>query len=1175
MLKIFFILNFFSIQVLMANDIQNIQLITPVSYTKESKSGEDFKSKFQAGAASLLDIDIRKKVLEKINPHANDLVPYFANRNEFNNFVNQVITTGINQNLKEVSDANLIKFYGHLGNNLIAKFADRILSSQGVQSSARRNLWTAKLTAPFNNCIKNSSNSQYDANHCIEALTSSLVPSIGIAIVYEMSVANLNSSLEPQERNSFNLERVNQYKSCLPAKVSSDSVMKCAINSMRTGIQKVTDKSLTKTIEKTASSSNQAKIIKNQVWPAFSTCSNKVGANPKVKSDLTVEFTRCIDSLVIETGSKLVDDKISNTTSIKEALGNKQAAQLALSKAQDFKACASIQQKNNKRAEGMLDISPCENKVTNEVTLQVVSSTFKKTAADSFKDNSKQATQIGNDGIKILNSCWNNTQSAQKREDCLKSSIIKFSQNIAGAKLELAIPKEMSSRTKLKSSAINNLAACLNKELPSNISEANNLTARIDKCSGEVTKYVALNVAEYQVRDTAKENLDKKEVNKLVNEHVKGTFANCIGKNPSDSELEKCGDLLTSKAAIEITGKSFDKEVNAYLQKAGGAKALGLTQKDVNLFIKKLTTENTACVNKKSNAEAMDKINSCVKESIKKIAFFFGEAQFDQNTNEIYKNRAADKALIEKNFKSSLDKCLSQKDAKKFSIEDYTQNLYTCADSVSQTTTRSVVLDQINNSINEYIKDRPNLNNENTRTSVRNILTTSFDTCARANAKDINKCVDDIKKEATTSIVLNYGRIETQAQLTTQALPKELRPVEEQFMACTKTDKKGEELAKYLDECTKSFALNFARALGTLKLNYLLNQALGTADYNKNKPTISNVINKYEACLNDLKQYSMNDGLTDKLTICTDALTNQGMSIVSNNVSSWMTNEDKDVATQKIKNDFANFLPCLSALLPSSPYNPQMQENVDSILKPVALLLAQYIEYNPENAKQTLSSIINNLSVDLNDVSSTYKAKADLLDLIYKNGGLDQFLKAVIRGTVIDGLKEVSTNDIPKDVRDILLSKNNFETIFNSPDGSKIKEQIMNDLLRPGLLEGKDLASPEMAAKIDQVKGNVIEVLINAPSFGEEILKKGIQVQINQLGGMTKFFAKSLYGGNSLDWEKVRLTPNGKKAEDYIREKVIIPKFKGQVISEEEMKKIMAEAKSLVTKGVKGYNKSK
>lgn len=1175
MLKFFFIF-LFSTQALMANEIQNISVITPVSYSTSSGKGKDIKSAIKADIAGYFNVDIAKRVREKIDPYANDLSPYFASKNEFNNFVNQVINSGVNQHLKEVNDDNLIKFYGHLGNNLIGKFADRILNAEGVKSSARRDLWVAKLTAPFNSCINNSSNSQYDANQCIEALTGSLVPSIGVAIVYEMSVANLNGSLEASERAPFNAERVNQYKACLPTNnVTTDAVMKCALNSMRTGIQKVTDKSLTKTIEKTASSGLVAKTIKAQVWPDFNACSNRVGSNPKVKADLTAEFTKCIDNLVISTGAKLVEDKISTTPSIKEALGSKQATQLSLSKAKDFQECALLQMKNNKRASGMLDVSPCENKITNEVTYLVVSDTFKKTATDSFKDNKKQASQIGNEGVKLLSSCWSNSQSSQKREDCLKNSIIKFSQNIAGAKLELAIPKEMDTRAKLKSTAVSSLASCLNKELPKNISQASDLNSRIEKCSGEVTKYVALNVAEYQVRDTAKENLDKKEVNKLVAEHVKGTFANCIGKNPSDSSLEKCGDLLTSKAAIEITGKSFDKEVNAYLQKAGGTKALGITQNDVNQFIKKLTSENTACVNKKSSAETMDKVNSCVKDSIKKIAFFFGEAQFNQSTNEIYKNRKKDKETIAKSFKSSLDKCLSQKDSKKFTIEDYTQNLYKCAENVSGTTTRTVVLDQINHSINDYIKDRPNLNNESTRESLRNILATSFDNCARSNAKDINKCVDEIKKEATTSIVLNYGRIETQAQLTTQALPKELKPVEEQFMACTKTDKQGDELAKYLDECTKSFALNFAKALGTLKLNYLLNQALGTTDYNKNKPIINNAITKYEACLNNLKQYSMSDGFTEKLSVCTDALTSQGMGIVSSNVSSWMTSEDKDLATQKIKQDFANFLPCLSALLPSSPYTPKLEGNVDSILKPVALLLAQYIEYNPENAKQTLSSIINNLSVDLNDVSSTQKAKADLLDLIYKNGGLDQFLKAVIRGTVIDGLKAVSLDDIPKEVRDILLSKNNFEKIFNSPDGSKIKEQIMSDVLRPGLLEGKDLASPEMTAKMDQIKSNVVEVLINAPSFGEEIIKKGIQVQINQLGGVTKFFAKTLYGDSSLDWEKVRQTPNGKKAEEYIKEKVIIPKFKGQTISEEEMKKITAEAKALVTKGVKGYAKSK
>ena len=251
-----------------AAELDSIALIMPVSYARPSSFSQTLKSKVMAGAADAFNIDIEKKVVGKIAPYKKDLEGYFPKPGELDTFVKTIVQAGIKKHLGDVTDDNLTAFYGYLGNNLIGKLADKILEKEGVADPARRNLWIAKLTQPFNNCISTAMNSQYDANHCIDALTSSLVPSTGIGIVYELSRSNLNSALPAGQGTAFNNEQANLYKACIAkTKATATDVKDCALSTMKTGVLKVTDMSLSKTIDEKASSKNAAANIKKSVWP--------------------------------------------------------------------------------------------------------------------------------------------------------------------------------------------------------------------------------------------------------------------------------------------------------------------------------------------------------------------------------------------------------------------------------------------------------------------------------------------------------------------------------------------------------------------------------------------------------------------------------------------------------------------------------------------------------------------------------------------------------------------------------------------------------------------------------------------------------------------------------------------------------------------------------------------
>ena len=732
----------------------------------------------------------------------------------------------------------------------------------------------------------------------------------------------------------------------------------------------------------------------------------------------------------------------------------------------------------------------------------------------------------------------------------------------------------MPGREVVKSAGIASLSQCLDKELPTNISESNDLTKKLNGCTGKLTRNVAMKVADFQIRDTAKGNLSDNDTDELVDNLVSKEFAKCIGDSPDDETLEKCSNALTIKAAKHIAEISFHKEVYAYLKTSGGLEALKIDQTTVNKFLLDLNKANRECIDQKVKGPAMDQVNFCIKGSVKKIAYFFGDLKFNLSVGDLYKGRDADKKIVEAQFKKNLGECLDSKNGNEFSITDYTKNLYTCSDAVAGSTTLTVGEDQINNALNTYLKDRPGVDLKQKRDALRSELIGNFKNCM-ASAPVQSKCTDSLLKESTKSIVIAYGKVETKTQLNADRVPAAIRPVEDNFIACTDSDLEGEALSAYLDECTKNFALNFAKELGTLKLNYLLKQTLGTADYDKQKSAIDDSIAKYNSCLDNLKKYKMSEGLTDKLTVCTDDLTGRGLAIVRSNINTWMSSDQKDAATLMLKQEFATFLPCLSALLPASPYTQQLQTNIDSSVKPLAILLAHYIEYNPDNAKQTLQGVVSKLSVDLSDVAKTQKAKEDLLDFLYQSGGLDQFLKAIVRGTVKDAIAGMSDKDVPADLRAVLLNKQSFEEIFNTPEGNRIKDAVMEKILKPTLLYNADLGGVAYKANMDAIKDNVIRLLVNAPSFGEKAISMTVQGKMNEMGGFTKFVVKTFIGSkDSLDWEKVRRSPAGIEAEAYIKEQVLIPMFRGDTNPERE-KEAMKKAEDMVTKAVTSYGKKK
>jgi hypothetical protein len=969
-----------------AGELDNADLLHPKSYTlKHSGTNTNLT---RIGVVFKSDDSLKKKVLESIKPYKAQLLGYFANQNAMDTFINNTVDQAAKTHLDHNYNDNVRRFLKAIGNNLVAGIAQKILEGEGVKDPARRQLWIDKILTPYNNCANDTWNA-LESQICLEALTGGLVANTGVAIAYELSRENLGSKLPLADQQKFNDEQANSYEQCMwRAKVDASKVKDCVLETMRGGIIKVSDVSLTKTLNEKASSPEKAKDIKKLITPAFKLCVDKVGTDPKNKASLPDQFNICANTLTIEAGAAVVIDSISANPLMNNVMTKEKIAELALKKSIEFKEC--------------------------------------------------------------------------------------------------------------------------------------------------------------------------------------------LNNDASDAKLQECGDLLTKQTTAEVAAESFTNEVQSYLLQArkedlaNQVKPMAVVQEDLDKFLKDLNTSNTKCLTEKAeNVE--EHTNSCIKASVKKVAFFLADKRFKHTLGSRFDKSLDRLKELEDGFHTALDQCLDSKKGKEFTVTDYTANLYICSESVSRSTALTVGKDITGQSINEFLKDTPLKKLKPLRDEIYLDLTSELASCLDT-LVDTSTCTDTLLKTATQKIVVNFGKSEIVAELSTEKMPKSLVEVEKKFIACTEVNLKGDPLAAHLDECTKNYALSFAKELGTLKLNHLLATALGSDEYKKQKKTIDGFVSKYHACLKGLEKYSVEDGVTAMITVCTNELTDKALSLVVNNVNNWMSTDKKDAATLTIKKEFANFLPCLSVLLPSSPYDEAAKLTSDSMLKPIAAVLASYIEYDPKKAKKTLNTIINQLSSDLSSTADTKKAKVELVEYLYSSGALDQLIRSVVQQTVRDSLETLTEDELPAKWRDLLLQKQNFEDIFNTPEGKNITKYVMEKVLRPILVNDVDMNSENIKANIQIVKDKVVNVMVNSSSFGEKIIQVDLQKRIDSYGGFKKFAAKVLYGKKALDWSMVRTTPAGKNAEDFIKKNILAPRFRSEIQTPGQVAELNKQAEILVTNAIKAYN---
>lgn len=1139
------------------------------------ESGGNTKSKFLIYMGDSLGmVDLGKKVQDAMKPYEKDLTGYFA-PGELTKLINDINAKTKRDIIKgDLTDQKARQTLSVFGNELIGKIADRILEKQGVKDKSRRDLWVAKILAPYNRCNAKATNALYHSKHCLEALASAMVPNTGIALVYELSKSNLAGTLPGHEREAFLEKQVNAYVQCIKPfnEPTTTQVTNCAVSSMKSGVLHVSKVGLQKQVLPSVDNNKQAYAkIESEVFPQFEGCVAKVSS---AATDLVAEFYSCIDNLVINTGGQVVNYKVNNTDAITGNFSKAEISKLNTESVQEFKSCMQDTKKKNIRKDGMLDTASCETRITNKITLRVINAQFEDTAK-STGTTPKEVESIVAKGQKILASCWKNDMGVASRESCIRKSVISFADSVAVISFDKAIPSDLKTKAEIKADGLKDLKSCLEKNLPQNPSTDARLSRKLDDCKYDVTLKVAVRTAEDSIKDLAGD-LPPQKLKSLIDRIVHQKFKTCLGKEPTDKVLTECSNSLKITAAKDISEELFAKNIDDFIQKNGGVTKLGLTQNEVNNFRMNITKTTNQCIdNGKSAKDVMVPINKCLKSSIKELALYLGTAQYNASTNDMYKDRKDVGDGLRLGFQSKLKSCLAEKDAANFSIGDYTANIDKCSDRVGKAVMLEVGTEQIDHNLNNYLADAPKQDNSQARKTLREKLLGGFSQCLKT-SKETDPCINNMKKEATKSIVLAYGQTQVKAQLSLNESPLKVKMIEDQLKSCVdKSGKVPDQLSAELDDCIKNYAIEFAKSLGEMKVLPLLKKTLGSEDYDRNKPQVDSLIGNYKKCLNDLYPVSMSDGFMEKLTLCTKGLEGKTIGFVKSVMNDWMTSGEEDKISKSIKDEFSTFLPCLGAALPGGePWTEMDDKKIDSILKPVAVLLGQYIDYDINVAKKSLDEILKTLSRELQN-GDTDKAKKEVVDLLQKNGALDQLLKTMVRSNVVDAFKGISDKEVPLHLKDELTRRETINAIFDSEFGRKMREQVMEKVVKPALVEGKDLTGPELTKAQDEIKGDIIVELVNSPRFGTKLVDYSIDKQLKETGWFTKLIGKAMYSGDAFVWSNLKTTASGLAAEKYIKDNILIPKFKGQKLDIKEEQRIMEKAEELVTQAVKRYSDEK
>lgn len=1143
-------------------ELNNVPLVVTRKYdpTKEEARGfSEFTSSFSLATFGNLfrsaAIDIEGDIKGKLNMP--ELKRYFPSAKE-NAAIAKAISNKVNRDHLNggLTNDRVIGAIGYASTELVGRIINRALEVEGVKGKDRRAQWAEKILLPFRGCIKKT-RTYKEAERCLDTLQTDLVQNIGLGIGYEM--------IRQETGVEYTKGMPKSYDACLRIKTKSrDSrVQSCIVNSMRKAVESFGIDQVSAVAKEQSPSS--AKAVAARVRPDFSKCLAKASERKT--------FAACADLLVAKAGSEIAAEAVKVNPQVLQYFAEKDAREKLAGKAKTvFADCmAGVKKSNERDNKGTLKTDSCVQRVKLETALSVAHALFASNLKKLQGIADEDRVSIKSTVSAELDACWDAKGTLAKNNGCMRNAIESLVAAVADVKLAKELPATLRAKEpKLKDQLVGSVRACVKNTLPENILESADAAKKVEDCAAGLLKDAAQKVAGHSLEEVLHGKTSDLEAGKRLTEKlVTKEFATCLGSAPSEKKLASCSAVLKRSAGVEVARLLFKEEFEKFVEGNGGQSALGLDQPTQEKYLSGLLGSHERCLTATITAEKPEKadsaVDACFKESIRGLASHLANLVFIKQLKDNLPNGRPPEDITLR-FTKDFDTCLREKEAPEFTVNAYVANIGQCKNRLMIPYTLEIGKMQLASALQQNLPGEGSAL-ENRRQEIQGEVVGQLETCltkAGAEEKDGREdCVGETKKLATYLIAVEATREQAKEVLNGGEPPKELAQLEVKLKTCLSNQD--------ADICAKEQAQGVAKLLGSLKLRTTLGEALGEKEFKASAGEIEEMEKTFTRCVNKLPPRKAYDDFLLDLKACGEGLEHAGVALVQSRLAKWLETPEMTPAQKKISQELAVVLPCFDQVLPAGPIQENALQALDpeGMLLPVARTIADYINYDAENAGKDFDKVIKQLENDLK-AAGPVEARRRLLDLLLQSGMLDRLLKSMALSEVRKSLESLPPEDrLPPALARVLLDRATIDKALTPEIMENLRPLISEKILKPLLLEGRSLKDPAQNAAVAMLSQKVASALLESPEFGQRLVAGAVQQQIDAQtsGTVSRWFFNSV--GYSYDWNALRLTERGRAAEAYVKENVIRPRVMGESISREEMRRRNAEASRLVTEAVK------
>lgn len=974
---------------------------------------------------------------------------------------------------------------------------------------------------------------------------------IGLGIGYEMVLQEMWPD--------FTKGVAEGYSKCLFFQGTNlDSRVKpCIVYTMRKAVERFGLAKVAQAAEQQAPSTATALI--NRVKPAFVECVSK--------AEDRKAFNECADLLTISAGAEISSEAVNTNAQVllhfPQASERKVVAQTARNV---FTSCMEEEKKTPRS--GNLSTDSCVLRVKLETARAVAHALF---ASNLKKQGLPTPTtkKIQSQVSRALDSCWNSTGTLERNNECMRGAVETLVTLVAETKLTSEIPASLTKREpKLRQQLVDSVRACIKNNLPKNLMESTASAKKVEDCAASLLKSAAIKVAAHEIEEVLRgKTTDLKSAGLVVKNLVHKNFSACLGPLPDEKRLAKCSASLKRLAGVEVARLLFKEEIEKFVRENGGLRSFGISQEDQNSYLAELLEKHTKCLvgkvqeDKPEQADAA--VDICFKNSIQSLATYLARLVFQKKLKENLPDSKSG-AIISEKFVRDFNSCLKEKEEPAHTVNAYVANISNCSARLRNPYTLEIGKIQLDAALEQNLKGE-DLQEERQRikSEVLNALSSCIEKLTADDENGRDKCVNQTKKQATLAIAIEATREQTRTFLRVLDLPKEIEALERTLAKCLEQQN--------ADLCAKEHAQAVAKALGSIKIRSTLADALGEKGFSEIKNELTKAEVAYFSCVDKIPGRKIHDDFIRQLEACGATLEAGGIALVQQHLSVRMERPGESKEEQRIKAEIAIVMPCLDDLLPQSPMKEFAISQIDpeGLLLPIARMIADYVNFDSENADKDFNSILKQLERDL-AAAGPKEARVRLLDLLLSSGMLDRMLRSMALSEVRKSLDELPAEDkLPEALKKVLLDKLTIESALNSEAMDKIRPLLTEKILKPVLIDGRSLTDPAQKAAIKILEAEIAGALLDSSQFGSSLVSGAVQKQIDaeSRGSLSRWLFTKV--GFSYDWDKLRQTEAGRQAEKYVKEQMIRPRITGVNLSADEMAKRKKEAARLIKEAVK------